>query len=212
MKVGNQLTGLPEREALRRALNGPIGAGENVAIAHLDMDSFHGINVDFGSEVGDRVLQALASLLESEAAAAGGTAYHFSGDEFALLLPGHTLEQAFLRMEGFRARVQGSAERFGIPDGRLVTVTIGVAQYPRDGKDVESLFKAADAALLTAKELGRNAIGLPPNEEMVMKTCYYPAGTVRKLKTLAERVSRKESVLLREALDDLLHKYDTRQA
>jgi diguanylate cyclase len=212
MKAGNQLTGLPEREGLRRALTSPVAAGDNVAVAHLDLDSFHGVNTEFGHEVGDRVLQVLATLLESEAQAAGGTAYHFSGDEFALLLPSHTLEQAFLRMEGFRARVQGSADRFGLPDSRAMTVTIGVAQCPRDGKDVEALFKAADAALLAAKEQGRNAVGLPPNEEMVMKTCYYPAGTVRKLKSLAERASRKESVLLREALDDLLRKYDTRQA
>jgi hypothetical protein len=89
-----------------------------------------------------------------------------------------------------------------------VTVTVGVAQHPRDAKDARGLLEASAAALQAAKEGGRNRVGLPPNEEMVMKSCYYPATSVRKLKTLAERLKRKESHLLREALDDLFRKYD----
>ena len=94
---------------------------------------------------------------------------------------------------------------------RQKTITAGVAQYPRDARDVQGVLKAADAALLSAKESGRNCVGLPPNEEMVMKSCYYPASSVRKLKALAERLYRKESLLLREALNDLLRKYDTQR-
>jgi plasmid stabilization system protein ParE len=89
-----------------------------------------------------------------------------------------------------------------------VTLTIGVAQHPRDAKDARDLIAAANAALAAAKEAGRNQVALPPTEDMVMKSCYYPAGSLRKLKILAERLSRKESRLLREALDDLLRKYD----
>jgi diguanylate cyclase len=68
--------------------------------------------------------------------------------------------------------------------------------------------RTADAALTAAKESGRNQVALPPNEEMVMKSCYYTGAGVRKLRALAERLNRKESTLLREALDDLLRKYD----
>ncbi len=90
----------------------------------------------------------------------------------------------------------------------MVQKTIGVAQYPRDAKDARGLLQAADAALATAKESGRNQVALPPNEEMVMKSCYYPASSMRKLRALAERLGRKDSPLLREALDDLFRKYD----
>jgi len=95
---------------------------------------------------------------------------------------------------------------------RNLMVTIGVAQYPRDAKDARGLLQAADAALATAKESGRNQVALPPNEEMVMKSCYYPASSMRRLRALAERLGRKDSPLLREALDDLFRKYDVPQS
>ncbi|MEP7188536.1 MAG: diguanylate cyclase, partial [Roseiflexaceae bacterium] len=120
---------------------------------------------------------------------------------------GMSLEQAFLQMETLRASVESSV-RFELPDQRNLMVTIGVAQYPRDAKDTRSLLQAADAALATAKESGRNQVALPPNEEMVMKSCYYPASSMRKLRALAERLGRKDSPLLREALDDLFRKHD----
>lgn len=203
------LTGLPDRAALGGALARSVAAADSVALALLDIDRFTEINADLGHEGGDRVLQVLALLLEEEAP---DRAYRVSGDEFAILLPEQSLEQAFLRMEALRACVQEATSRFELRDGRRVRITAGVAQYPRDAKDPQSLLKAADAALEAAKENGRNQVGLPPNEELVMKSCYYPAASLRKLKVLAERINRKESHLLREALSDLIRKYDTPQA
>jgi diguanylate cyclase (GGDEF)-like protein len=198
------LDSLPTRQALTGVLKQAIDTRNPIAVALLDIDSFMEVNTDFGQAVGDRVLQTLASLLKE--AAPDGT-YHLSGDEFAIALPGLSLEQAFLRMENVRAAVE-SSERFELPDRRSVMVTVGVAQYPRDAKDARGLLQAADAALATAKEGGRNQVALPPNEEMVMKSCYYPASSMRKLRALAERLGRKDSPLLREALDDLFRKYD----
>jgi predicted signal transduction protein with EAL and GGDEF domain len=137
-----------------------------------------------------------------------GDVYRITGDEFAVVMPGMSLEDAFLHLESLRKQIEGAARQFGLPDQRAVTVTIGVAQRPRDAKDARGLLEASAAALQAAKEGGRNRVGLPPNEEMVMKSCYYPATSVRKLNTLAKRLSRKESHLLREALDDLFRKYD----
>lgn len=202
------LTGLPGRRDLQEVMERTIAAGESFTVAVLDLDHFLGINLDFGPEVGDRVLKTLAALSSETAKEANGSAFRISGDEMAIFLPGMALEQAFLRMEKLRGKVEGSTKEFGIPDGRAVTVTIGVAQFPRDGKDAQAIMTSADAALATAKEQGRNAVRLPSNEEMVLKSCYYPASDVRKLKTLAEKVNKKESLLLREALSDLLRKYD----
>lgn len=112
-------------------------------------------------------------------------------------------------MESIRAIIHRSADRFGLPPNVLeVSVTAGVAQYPRDAKDSKTLMRSASAALLSAKESGRNQVALPPNEEMVMKTCYYPSTLVRQLKALSEKLDRKESSLFREALTDLIRKYD----
>lgn len=197
------LTGLPNRAALGPELDRLVAAGEPVALAVLDLDHFLEVNSAFGHDVGDQLLIGLAALLK-ESVPQG--VYRISGDEFGAVLPGLSLEQAFLRMESLRASVHGHS--FGLPDGREVTVTIGVAQCPRDARDRQGLMKAAGAALMAAKETGRNQVALPPNEEMVMKSCYYSAAAIRRLKALAEELRRKESVLLREALDDLLRKYD----
>ena len=198
------LTQLPNRLALNSALHTAITGGNPIALAMLDIDSFADINLEFGQTEGDTVLRTMASLLSEQMP---GQVYHFSGDEFAIAMPGSTLEQAFLQMEALRQAIF-SSERFGLSDGRKVAITLGVAQYPRDAKDARGLQQAADAALSSAKEGGRNQVALPPNEEMVMKSCYYPASSVRKLKVLAERLGRKESPLMREALDDLFRKYD----
>ncbi len=213
-RVQDELTGLAGREALRVALatQTAMQKGDGAGLALLDVDLFGEINHEFGSETGDRVLTALADLLREMQTEAGNgaTAFRLSGDEFALLLPNATLEAAFLRAEAFRARVEAeTTARRVAPDGRAVTVTIGVAQFPRDARTAEGVLKASEAALAARKEQGRNAVGLPPNEEMVMKSCYYPAPAVRKLKALSEKTARKESALLREALTDLIGKYDT---
>ena len=197
------LTGLPGRVALEEALRHAVHVNEDIALAVLDVDHFAALNADHGADAGDGLLRDLAALLSE---ALPGQAYRMSGDEFALLFPGASLEQAFLRMEGLRSRAQQASP--GSLPGAQCTVTAGVAQYPRDAKNADDLLKAADAALLAAKEGGRNAVGLPPNEEMVMKSCYYASSSVRKLKALSERLGRKESLLLREALSDLMRKYD----
>jgi diguanylate cyclase (GGDEF)-like protein len=201
----DSLTGLPSRKALENFLDSSIDKDEPVALALLDVDHFMEIN-KIGGETGDRVLQALAEQLKEHAP---GSVFRVSGDEFAVALPGATLEQAFLQMELFRLKIEKGQERYMLEEhGIEVTVTIGVAQYPRDAKNESALNRAASAALMTAKEIGRNQVALPPNEEMIMKSCYYPSTSVRRLKLLAEQLNKKESVLLREALNDLLRKYD----
>lgn len=198
------LTGLHNRAAMERRIKQAIEGGTSVAVGMMDIDNFLDVNTQFGHEVGDTVLKQVAQFLRESTS----DAYRMSGDEFVAVLVGATLEQAFLRMELLRSRIQEGAATFGLPDGREIHVTIGVAQIPRDAKDLRGLLEAADAALQSAKEGGRNQVSLPSNEEMVMKSCYYPSTQVRKLKVLAERQSRKESQLLREALDELFRKYD----
>ncbi|MCL4424072.1 MAG: diguanylate cyclase [Firmicutes bacterium] len=202
----DELTGLPDRHQLQLDLDAAAAAGEGLALAMLDVDNFLEINTEFGYEVGDRALRTLSELFQE--AQLGGQFYRVAGDEFAALFPGRSLEQAFLEMEAFRRDVEMARERFAFPERRLFTVTIGLAHYPRDTREPKGVFKLAEAALFAAKEAGGNRVALPPTEEMVMKSCYYPGTSIRRLKQVAERLGRKESGLLREALDDLLRKYD----
>lgn len=95
-----------------------------------------------------------------------------------------------------------------MPKGLPATASIGVAAAPRDAKTPSELMRKADLALYAAKDQGGNAVALAPGDEMVLKSSYYTAAQLGRLKSLAERQKKKESVLLREALDDLLRKYD----
>lgn len=201
----DMLTGLPDRRALHTTLNDLVQRRSPIALAIIDLDGLLKINSDFGEAVGDMLIQRQAALLVS---CAPGKVYRVSGDEFAMILDDMSLEQAFLRMEAVRAQIAAANDYFDLPDHRHMTASIGVAQTPRDASDASALLHAAQAALQGAKDHGRNQVGLPPNEEMIMKTCYYPASSVRRLQSLAKRLSRKESPLLREALDDLIRKYD----
>jgi diguanylate cyclase (GGDEF)-like protein len=198
------LTGLRSRSAFHTALQQCIDEAEGVALALLDLDYFKQINDTLGHAAGDEVLQQVGQML---AAAVPGYGFRLGGDEFALMMPGATLEQAFLRMEALRAQVAAAGlPRAGALPG--LTVTIGVAQHPRDAKDSRELLTAADTALASAKDAGRNQVCLTPNEKMVMKSCYYPSSSLEKLRALARSSGRKEASLLREALDDLLRRYD----
>lgn len=68
--------------------------------------------------------------------------------------------------------------------------------------------KKADLALWAAKDQGGDAVALTPGADMVLKPSYYTAARPGTARSLAERQKKKESVLLREALDELLRKYD----
>src|SRR5438270_343404 len=67
---------------------------------------------------------------------------------------------------------------------------------------------AFSGALNAAKEQGGDTVGLTPADDMVLKSSYYSAAQLARLKGLAERKKTKEAVLLREALEDVLRKYD----
>ncbi|MBC8078660.1 MAG: GGDEF domain-containing protein, partial [Chloroflexales bacterium] len=85
------LTGLPTRVELDQELKQAIKQRESCALALLDMDGLVEVNAELGNEAGDRVLKALAELMQQSAV---GAVYHIGGDEFALMVKGTTLEQA----------------------------------------------------------------------------------------------------------------------
>jgi len=118
-----------------------------------------------------------------------------------------------LRVDGGRrcgsalGRVGGDEFSVFAPLGPRCTASIGVASAPRDAKTLHDLRLKADLALHAAKEQGGNT-GLTPSDEMVLspRTTGGPSSHVsRRLRSAS---GRKEAILLREALDDLLRKYD----
>jgi diguanylate cyclase len=206
----DQLTGLHLGPAFRRALEAAVDALDTVTLAAIDTDKFKELNDLHGHTAGDELLRALGQRLQRLAGETRGFAGRIGGDEFAVALPGISLEHGFLQMERFRAEVTAVTGLVpSVPEYRL-SISVGVANYPRDVRNASDLFSRADQALWSAKEAGRNQVVLPSVEEMVLKTNYYTSTQLARLKRLAESRKAKESVLLREALDDLLRKYDVK--
>lgn len=168
------------------------------------------MNDTHGHGAGDALLSGLGARLLRLAEDSSGIAGRLGGDEFAVALPEMPLENAFLRLERFRAQLVNEAGVIpGLPDYRP-TVSIGLANFPRDVQSAADLMSRADQALWAAKQSGRNTVSLPPSQDMVLKSCHYTRAQVGRLKALAEKQSAKESALLREALDDLLRKHDVK--
>ncbi|WP_017719113.1 EAL domain-containing protein [Kamptonema formosum] len=154
----DRLTGLPNRQVLDSrlpvAIEGTRLRENLLAVIFLDLDRFKIINDTLGHPVGDRLLQNAALRLRS-CLREGDTIVRWGGDEFILLLP--HLSSAEDAAQIAQRIIETLAPAFDIEGHQLyVTSSIGIALYPPDGKDAETLIKNADTALYRAKEQGRN--------------------------------------------------------
>ncbi|MGH2500694.1 MAG: diguanylate cyclase [Candidatus Limnocylindria bacterium] len=183
------------------------GGEETASLLQLDLDGLHQVNTGAGREAGDRLLAAAIATLARNARSEGWTFGRLGGDEFALFAPGLPLEAAFLRADRLRQEVDAALAKVAA-HGHRCTVSVGVANLPRDARSPDELLRKADLALYAAKDQGGDAAALVPGGEMVLRSSYYGVAQLSRLRSLAERLKKKESVLLREGLDDLLRKYD----
>lgn len=150
------LTDLPNRnlftDRLTQALARAPWSKRRAGILFLDLNRFKVINDTLGHEVGDLLLKNVAARLVT-CIRTGDTVAHFGGDKFAILL--EDLAQADDIPKVLQKVLAFFSESFLIEGHELFTTpSIGVSVYPNDGKDVESLLKCSNTALLRAKEQG----------------------------------------------------------
>ena len=156
------LTGLPNRylmfDRLNQLLVRAARYGLSFAILFIDLDGFKRINDSRGHDVGDLVLRGVAERLTRNLRAAD-TVARIGGDEFVVLLESlRAGPDATALADKIRSTV---GMPFALPGGdAAVTVSIGIGQYPDDGRDAEELLKAADVAMYRAKR--RRAAAAPP--------------------------------------------------
>ncbi len=144
--------------------------GHPFSLIMLDADHFKRINDTYGHPTGDSVLEQVARLLR-ESCRQGDLCYRYGGEEFAITLPGATNEVAVRVAERIREKV--AAHIFVTKSGRRldfpITVSMGVATYPRDGLTPVDLLLSVDRALYAAKSAGRNCVvtcpGTPAPQE-----------------------------------------------
>ncbi|WP_146619902.1 sensor domain-containing diguanylate cyclase [Acuticoccus sediminis] len=133
------------------------GAGPCGSVAIVDLDHFKSINDTYGHQTGDDVLRAASRLF----AETFGTAVHvgrLGGEEFGILLPGRTADEAAAMLERYRAALE--VQRIGAGKGIRVTASLGIAELMPTGleADATAAFKRADVALYRSKSGGRNRI------------------------------------------------------
>ena len=154
------LTGLFNRRYLESTLEREIARcrRENIpmAVLLLDLDHFKQVNDHYGHAGGDEMLRQLATLLVGRSRTED-VPCRFGGEEFLLLMPGSSLENALERAERLRAEfaaLEAPTER-GI---LRTTVSIGVAAFPQHGDSQDTLVRCADMALYAVKRGGRNGV------------------------------------------------------
>ncbi len=152
------LTGIFNRRHFEMRISEEVGRAGRYpsgwSVIMVDIDHFKKLNDDFGHLLGDEVLRQVSSVLAQQLRKPD-VVCRYGGEEFAILLPETAGEGAVAVAEKLRRAVE-SFHFPGVP--RPVTISAGVAEFPRNGTTRDELVKAADAALYVAKQGGRNRI------------------------------------------------------
>ena len=149
------LTGLPNRHRLQREMQFAIAhaarTGEGLAVVYLDLDGFKAANDRAGHEAGDRLLREVAQRLQ-QGLRQGDLVARVGGDEFVALLRGcRDADAARVVAEGLRARLGPPCS---LPEGLFqLDASVGIACFPGDGTDPDTLLAHADRAMYAAKRL-----------------------------------------------------------
>jgi len=151
------LTGLPNRTLFASRFSQALAltqrSGQRLALMYLDLDHFKNVNDSLGHQVGDDLLVELAHRLQS-VLREEDTVCRQGGDEFIVVLPLTDGQQAAHVAEQMLADVRRVCH-IG-PHELVVTGSVGIALYPEDGGDFETLAQRADAAMFRAKDMGRD--------------------------------------------------------
>jgi diguanylate cyclase (GGDEF)-like protein len=153
MAWSDGLTGVANRRRLDRDLAAHAKGTGPTAVIMVDVDHFKQINDRYGHQIGDDVLRSVGNVL-SDYVRHDDVVYRYGGEEFCILLPDATQEDA----RSIGDRIVTAARSIQLPDGTHVTVSVGVA----DGTaaDVAGTLESADRALYAAKSSGRDRSSL----------------------------------------------------
>ncbi|MES2208690.1 MAG: diguanylate cyclase [Chloroflexota bacterium] len=181
----DELTGLPNRLAIAGTLfteaERSVRYRRPLAVVFADIDHFKAINDGYGHDAGDVVLRGVAEALRGNLRATDVVG-RYGGEEFMIVLPETSLEDAAALADKLRMQVAGV--RHAIARGQILTVTasFGVTGGSGDRLRVDTLVREADAAMYAAKALGRDQVYAfvePDDDSTVIRSPISPAGRTR---------------------------------
>ena len=160
ISITDSLTGLYNRKHLMETLDKEVTRSERYShpfsLLVIDIDHFKKYNDTYGHLAGDEVLRRLASVFKKTIRSSDYAA-RYGGEEFIIILPEISPEQGVEAAERIRREV--AEQRFeGDGEAIAVTISVGVASYPENGGDAETVMRNADEALYEAKKVGRNQV------------------------------------------------------
>jgi diguanylate cyclase (GGDEF)-like protein len=159
--IRDSLTGLYNRryldETLPREIHRAGRYNQPISLLILDIDNFKRFNDTFGHDAGDMVIKNLANLMLS-AIRTNDVACRYGGEEFIIILPNAAIEAALERADQLRESMSKLAISYNGQQLGMVTVSIGVSTFPKDGTSRDDLIMKADAALQDAKSGGKNQV------------------------------------------------------
>jgi diguanylate cyclase (GGDEF)-like protein len=166
--ITDELTGIYNRNFLEESIKdrfktGAVGARE-MSLIMMDLDKVHAINECYGTAGGDKVIIAVANILKNHCRP-GDIAARLAGDEFSILLPDTTGQDAAMIAEKIRENVATHSINLtrldsGETDELQTRTSLGIACAPKHAGNLRDLEFAADMALKKAKENGRNRVEL----------------------------------------------------
>lgn len=163
------LTGLYNRwymeEALEREVAYARRSEEPVGLVMFDVDHFKNFNDTYGHEAGDMVLSTIAKAI-NKFVRSSDIACRYGGEEFLIILPGMPIDGAISRAEKLREHVKELQLEWGEKSLDTITLSLGVAIYPENGRTPSELLQAADGALYRAKREGRDRTVMAEAEGM----------------------------------------------
>lgn len=158
--ITDDLTGLGNTRLLHQVLPELLARESTVSLIVLDLDFLKAVVDRHGHLIGSRTIRQVGRIIASFLGP-GDVAARFGGDEFVVILPATGAAAALERAERIRRAI---ADCRTLDDSDVdisaVTASLGVASYPAHGRDLTSLFHAADMALYEVKRRGKNAVAL----------------------------------------------------
>ena len=159
--IRDPLTGLYNRrymeEVLKQQLSRVTRQLHPLGIIMIDIDHFKRFNDTYGHAAGDALLRELGQLLQSNIRGED-IACRYGGEEFTLIMPDASLEIAQRRAEHLRQEAEQLRLQEAGRSHEGITLSMGVAIYPQHGRTIETVLRAADAALYRAKQEGRDRV------------------------------------------------------
>ena len=207
------LTGLISGVELQTEMSALIAKGGEFSLITLDIDMLSAINREYGLDAGDSIFRVIAENIK-KLFPEPCTAFRDIRDQFDILLPDSSKEEAFLKAEELRKFVYEAKLDFKSAEGADLkqSISAGVSSFPEDGNRPADIIRRANSALARAKKGGRNTVCLARDEKLIPKTSHYTQAQLEGLSVISDKLGVGEAGLLREALDDLLKKYDMEDA